>query len=294
MKTSEEFKEMEKFIEKLQDKICFTFEGFDDKKFRTDIWEREEGGGGITKIIENGRIFEKGGVNISSVSGVLPGNIASQLNVKSENFAACGLSLVIHPFSPRIPTIHMNIRSFEMESGKKWYGGGIDLTPYYPYRDDFIHFHSVMQNACERVIEGSYFDYKKECDEYFSISHRDEMRGIGGIFFDYKSSEDDKFFRFVKSVGEHFLDSYLPIIEKRKDETFTDEDKQFQLFRRGRYVEFNLVYDRGTLFGLRTNGRIESVLMSLPPIVTFPYDFILPRNSVYEEMTKYYQPQIWI
>jgi coproporphyrinogen III oxidase len=294
MALSETYKKMEDFISNLQNEICGSIEASDSQKFIEDIWHREEGGGGKTRVIEKGLIFEKGGVNISSVHGVMPESVAKQFDLEVQNFAACGLSIVIHPYSPRVPTIHMNIRYFETEKGKSWFGGGIDLTPYHPFIEDFKHFHSVLKEACESAVPNSYKKFKEECDEYFFIKHRNEMRGIGGIFFDYLDGKEEQNFKLVKNIGKSFLKSYLPIVEKRKDEIFSKEEKHFQLIRRGRYVEFNLIYDRGTLFGLRTGGRIESILISLPPEVKYEYNFIPAKGSVQFEMMQYYQPLEWI
>ena len=295
MQFSDRFKEMESFVLRLQNKICSELEEIEDKKFKEDKWERKEGGGGITKVITNGTIFEKGGINFSSVYGLLPEAIAEQIKVKQGEFAVCGLSIILHPFSPKIPTIHMNIRYFEMEKreqgedGKSWFGGGVDLTPYFPYEEDFRNFHGVMKKACNSVIGDSYYQFKKYCDEYFTVKHRNEMRGIGGIFFDYLPGNNIHF-DLVKSVGNSFLEAYLPIIEIRKNESFSERDKEFQLIRRGRYVEFNLIYDRGTLFGLKTGGRIESIFISMPPEVKFIYNYKPEKNSSQEKMMKYYQP----
>lgn len=293
MNFSDRFKDMENFILGLQTKICIELEKIDSKKFIDDKWSRDEGGGGITKVISNGTIFEKGGCNFSSVYGILPESIAMQAETDQGEFGVCGLSIIIHPYSPKIPTIHMNIRYFEMENGKSWFGGGIDLTPYFPYQEDFKYFHEIMKKACNNVIDGSYIKFKKYCDEYFTVKHRNEMRGIGGIFFDYLPGNDIHL-KLVKSVGNSFLQVFLPIVDKRKNEPFSDLDKEFQLIRRGRYVEFNLIYDRGTLFGLKTGGRIESILISMPPQVKFLYDYKPPRNSPQEKMMKYYQPIEWI
>jgi coproporphyrinogen III oxidase len=289
-----QYKEMETYIENLQNEICTGIEDFDNKKFVEDVWERQGGGGGKSRIIQNGNIFEKGGVNTSSVFGEMPDAVAVQLKIKKTEFAACGLSIVIHPYSPKIPTIHMNIRYFETESGKSWFGGGIDLTPYYPYPDDFKYFHSVLKESCEKIISGSYNNFKKQCDDYFTISHRNEMRGIGGIFYDYLNGNEEKHFLLTKSVGNSFLNSYIPIVKKRMDEEYSEEDKQFQLIRRGRYVEFNLIYDRGTIFGLKTGGRTESILMSLPPEVKFKYNYTSKPGTPQFEMTKFYQPTRWL
>ena len=238
---------MEKYVLMPQNKICFSLEKFDDVKFFEDNWIHEEGGGGKTRVIQNGKFFEKDGVNILSVSGILPDEIAAKFKVEKMDFGAYGISLVIHFYSPKIPTIHMNVRYFELGNDKCWFGGGIDLAPYFPYPEGFKLFHLVIKEACEKIIPGSYKEFKKECDEYFSIRQRNEMCGIGGIFSDYKDETDERYFTLVKSVGDFFLNSYLPLLEKRKLETFSEEDKQFQLIRRGRFVEFNLIYDRGTL-----------------------------------------------
>lgn len=290
---SRQFKLMENFILQLQDKICSELEKSDGKKFIEDKWKIKEGGGGVTRVIAGGNVFEKGGVNFSSVFGKMDKSLAVQMKTKVQNFSACGLSIILHPYSPKIPTIHMNIRYFEMENGKSWFGGGIDLTPYFPFIDDFKYFHKILREACDSVIPNSYIKFKKDCDDYFTIKHRNEMRGIGGVFFDYLKGNEIHF-ELVKSIGNNFLRSYLPIFERRKNLSFTKKDKKFQLVRRGRYVEFNLIYDRGTLFGLKTGGRIESILISLPSEVNFIYNFTPPKNSKYSEMIKYYQPFNWI
>lgn len=292
-KLTDRFKNAENYISRLQNIICKSLEEADGKFFSSDKWERKEGGGGITRIIQNGKLFEKGAVNISSVYGLLPEEAAAPLKVKPQNFAACGLSLIIHPYSPEIPTVHMNIRYIELSEGRSWFGGGTDLTPYFPNTEDFKYFHNVLKEACNSVIPGSYKDFKRQCDEYFTLKHRNEMRGIGGVFFDYLNGEDEKNLSLIKSLGDSFLKSYLPVVEKRRNKQFTEDDKKFQLVRRGRYVEFNLLYDRGTLFGLRTGGRIESILASLPPEVNFIYNFKPQPGSPHEEMTGYYQPKEW-
>lgn len=291
---SDQFLSMESYIRDLQNRICHELEELDHVKFKEDLWQREGGGGGKTRIIQNGAVFEKGGVNTSSVHGQMPEEMAQRLKTDPGFFAACGISLVIHPLSPKIPTAHMNLRYFEMENGRSWFGGGIDLTPYFPYLKDFKHFHKTLKNACDAVIPESYQAYKQQCDEYFTIKHRNEIRGIGGIFFDYLTGSEKKHYELVQSVGEAFLKSYLPLVRQRSEEDYTQEDKQFQLVRRGRYVEFNLVYDRGTQFGLKTGGRIESIFMSLPPVINFPYDWKPRPNTPHEEMCNYYHPIQWI
>ena len=258
------------------------------KKVKEDLWKRPEGGGGRTRVIEDGQVFEKGGVNISAVHGELPEVLRNQVKVKEGNFFACGLSLVLHPINPFVPTVHANWRYFEMydDTGNivtQWFGGGQDLTPYYLFDEDAIHFHNVCKSACDKHDSEFYTKFKKTCDEYFWNAHRNEARGIGGLFFDYqketeKYSIEDRF-KFVTEVGNSFLESYVPIVEKRKETSFNKEHKDWQEVRRGRYVEFNLVHDRGTLFGLKTNGRIESILMSLPPIVQWKYNHLPKENS---------------
>ncbi len=277
------------YIEILQDTITSKLETVDGlAKFQEDIWQRKEGGGGRTRVIENGAVFEKGGVNISAVHGELPEVLRNQFKVKEGNFFACGLSLVLHPKNPFVPTVHANWRYFEMYDEAEnivtqWFGGGQDLTPYYLFDEDAIHFHTVCKNACDKHHPEFYPKFKKTCDEYFWNAHRNEARGIGGLFFDYLK-ENDEFsiedrFNFVTEIGNSFLESYVPIVEKRKDISFEKIHKDWQEVRRGRYVEFNLVHDRGTLFGLKTNGRIESILMSLPPIVQWKYNHQPEENS---------------
>ena len=278
------------YIYKLQDEICGEIEALDKKsKFVEDLWDRPEGGGGRTRVLSEGRIFEKGGVNVSAVHGELPKLMRDKLGVEQADFFACGLSLVLHPNNPHVPTVHANWRYFEMydEQGQiadSWFGGGQDLTPYYLYDEDAIHFHQTCKNACDVSDSEYYAKFKEHCDKYFWNTHRNEARGVGGLFFDYLKQSEEKsmqdHFDFVKSVGDSFLQSYLPIVEKRSPMSFTPEQKDWQEIRRGRYVEFNLVHDRGTIFGLKTNGRIESILMSLPPKVQWRYDFQAKPNSL--------------
>ncbi|PKQ45685.1 oxygen-dependent coproporphyrinogen oxidase [Confluentibacter flavum] len=283
-----------KYIHSLQDTITSKLEKVDGKAcFKEDIWERPEGGGGRTRVIENGHVFEKGGVNISGVHGKLPKSMQAYFNVGDVDFFACGLSLVLHPKNPMVPTVHANWRYFEMYDADgdivdSWFGGGQDLTPYYLFEDDAIHFHKTCKTACDRHNEHFYKDYKKRCDDYFYNAHREEARGIGGLFFDYcKATEAisvEDWYHFVTDVGNSFLDAYVPIVEKRKDLPYTDAQRTWQEIRRGRYVEFNLVHDKGTLFGLKTNGRIESILMSLPPHVQWVYDHHPEKGSDEEKL----------
>ncbi len=270
------------YIQQLQDTITAKLEEVDSHaKFRQDIWKRPEGGGGRTRVIENGNVFEKGGVNISAVHGPLPKAMQSYFNVGEVDFFACGLSLVIHPKNPFVPTVHANWRYFDMydkqgEIVDSWFGGGQDLTPYYLFEEDAKHFHQVCKTSCDKHNANFYSEYKKKCDEYFHNTHRGEARGIGGLFFDYCKKSDtmamQNWYDFVTEVGDSFLEAYVPIVERRKDMEYSQAHRDWQEIRRGRYVEFNLVHDKGTLFGLKTNGRIESILMSLPPHVQWVYD----------------------
>lgn len=271
-------------IHALQNEICQTLEVVDGKAhFVADVWERAGGGGGESRVISNGNVFEKGGVNVSVVHGKLPPLAAQQLEVEGDTFFACGLSLVIHPFNPFVPTVHANWRYFEVynEQGKimdAWFGGGTDLTPYYLFEEDAIHFHSVQKKSCDASHLDLYPIFKQQCDNYFSNHHRDgERRGIGGIFFDHcrdTPKYSSEFWKaFTENNGKSFLKAYVPIVEKRKDISYTKDHKFWQEIRRGRYVEFNLLHDRGTLFGIKTNGRTESILMSLPPTVRFEYNY---------------------
>lgn len=281
------------YIQNLQNIITSKLEEVDGKsQFREDIWDRSEGGGGRSRIIENGTVFEKGGVNISAVHGALPKSMQAYFGVEEADFFACGLSLVLHPKSPMVPTVHANWRYFEMYDKKgnivdQWFGGGQDLTPYYLFDEDAHHFHSVCKKACDRHNADFYPSFKVKCDEYFWNAHREEARGVGGLFFDYCKASGEMqmqdWYDFVTEVGDSFLEAYVPIVEKRKNLSYTKEQRDWQEIRRGRYVEFNLVHDKGTLFGLKTNGRIESILMSLPPHVQWRYDHH-PKKGGPEEL----------
>lgn len=293
------------YIEHLQDQITSKLEEIDAKvKFKEDLWQRKEGGGGRTRVIQNGNVFEKGGVNISKVHGPLPPAMQSYFNVGDVDFFACGLSLVIHPKSPMVPTVHANWRYFEMYDKEgnivdQWFGGGQDLTPYYLFEEDAKHFHNVCKSACDKHDKSFYKDYKKRCDEYFYNSHRNEGRGIGGLFFDYCKTDDNmdmqQWYAFVTEVGDSFLEAYTPIVEKRKNLSYTDAQRNWQEIRRGRYVEFNLVHDKGTLFGLKTNGRIESILMSLPAHVQWVYDHHPEKGSEEEKLIEVLKnPVEWV
>ncbi|MGI9592969.1 MAG: oxygen-dependent coproporphyrinogen oxidase [Patiriisocius sp.] len=270
------------YIKDLQNTITSEIEAIDGgAMFKEDLWERPQGGGGRTRIIENGTVFEKGGVNTSEVFGELPKSMQTYFGVKEADFFACGLSLVLHPLSPMVPTVHANWRYFELydKSGAivdSWFGGGQDLTPYYLFEQDARHFHKTCKAACDIHNPLFYPKYKARCDAYFYNPHREEARGVGGLFFDYckktPQMQIKDWYNFVTQIGDSFLDAYLPIVEKRKELPYTKAQKDWQEIRRGRYVEFNLVHDKGTLFGLKTNGRIESILMSLPPRVQWRYD----------------------
>jgi coproporphyrinogen III oxidase len=312
----------------LQDKICQGLETADGKAtFQQDSWERPEGGGGRSRVMRDGNVFEQGGVNFSEVWGkdLPPAILVQRPEAKGHNFYATGTSMVLHPKNPYIPTVHLNYRYFEA-GPVWWFGGGIDLTPYYPFEEDVIHFHQTLKEACDQHHPEYYPTYKLWCDEYFYLQHRKETRGVGGIFFDYQDTQGvlypvlypgsqkdtpaaqrsqevgpvegrtwDDLFNFVQSCGEAFLPAYLPIVERRQATEYGERERDFQLYRRGRYVEFNLVYDRGTIFGLQTNGRTESILMSLPPLVRWEYCYEpepgTPEARLYDIFLK---PQDWI
>ena len=296
--------QVEKYLLNLQNDICEEFGGLDTKSsFDKDVWEREDGrGSGITRVITNGSLFEKGGVNFSIISGDKMPKSATELrpDLAGRNYTALGISLVLHPENPFIPTTHANVRFFIAENEEEeplwWFGGGFDLTPYYGFEEDAIHWHKIANKACEPFGEKVYEKYKKWCDDYFYLSHRGEQRGIGGLFFDdLNEGGFDSCFEFMKSIGNHFVEAYKPIVLKRQETPYTEKQKDFQLYRRGRYVEFNLVQDRGTLFGLQSGGRTESILMSLPPKVKWIYQFNISPNSEEEKLTNYYlKPRDWI
>lgn len=285
MSTTPNLTDVLTYLESLQDNICNALSKLDGNKFTEDRWTREEGGGGRSRVLRNGSVFEQAGVNFSRVSGdKLPKAATTQRpELSGCSFEAAGVSLVLHPNNPYAPTSHCNVRFFLAQPKDKdpiwWFGGGFDLTPYYGFEEDAIHWHQTAKNACDLFGNETYAKYKKWCDDYFYLPHRKEPRGIGGLFFDDLNEPGfDSSFSFLKSVGDHFIPAYLPIVEKRKDLAFSDRERQFQLYRRGRYVEFNLVYDRGTLFGLQSGGRTESILMSLPPQVRWEYNW-RPENG---------------
>ena len=293
------------FIRDLQDEICLAVEKMDgEAKFHEDQWERPGGGGGRSRVLSNGKVFEKAGVSTSIVHGEMPEGLKKNMNTDGSDFFACGVSLVIHPANPMAPTTHANFRFFEMydEDGKPidaWFGGGSDLTPYYLFEEDAVHFHREQKIAADRHGAELYPRFKKACDEYFRNHHRNEGRGIGGTFFDYLKADEqyslEDWFAFTTDMGKSFLPSFMPIMEKRKDLPYTEEQRYWQELRRGRYVEFNLVHDRGTLFGLRTNGRTESILMSLPPRVRWDYNVQPKAGSPEAELVALLkEPKNWI
>lgn len=284
-----DIKIVEQYLLDLQDRVCVGLEQADGgARFSEDQWQREEGGGGRSRIIRNGAVFEKGGVGFSKVWGASlpPSATASRPELSGKPFTAMGVSLVLHPRNPYAPTVHMNYRYFEAND-VWWFGGGTDLTPYYGFEEDARHFHRVYKDACDRHHPSYYPEFKAWCDRYFHLKHRNEARGIGGIFFDDLSGDADQLMAFWQDAGNSFLSAYVPIIERRKDIAYGERERNFQLYRRGRYVEFNLVYDRGTIFGLQTGGRTESILMSLPPLVSWEYNWHpepgTPEAALYEK-----------
>jgi len=290
------------FLLGLQDSICEALAKEDGKSFAEDAWDREGGGGGRSRVLEEGNVFEKAGVNFSHVfgDGLPPSATAARPELAGRSFQAMGVSLVIHPRNPYVPTSHANVRFFiaEKEGADPvwWFGGGFDLTPYYGNHEDVVHWHQTSKAACDPFGDHVYPKYKKWCDDYFHLKHRDEPRGVGGLFFDDLNEWGfEKSFAFMCSVGEHYIPAYLPIVQKRKHTEYGERERNFQLYRRGRYVEFNLVYDRGTIFGLQTGGRTESILMSLPPLVSWKYDYQPEPGTAEAELYEVYlKPQDWL
>jgi len=294
---------VQQFLQQLQDNICAALEQADGKAlFVEDAWQRPEGGGGKSRVLTGGKLFEQAGVNYSHVFGAnMPASAtAHRPELAGRSFNACGVSLVIHPNNPYIPTTHANVRFFIAEKDGEapvwWFGGGFDLTPYYPFEEDVVHWHQTAKTAVDPFGAEYYPAYKKWCDEYFYLKHRGETRGVGGLFFDDLNTPGfEQSFALMRAVGDAFIPAYLPIVERRKDTPYGDHQRQFQLYRRGRYVEFNLVYDRGTLFGLQSGGRTESILMSMPPLVRWQYGF-QPEPGTAEALLyqRYLQPQDWL
>ncbi len=313
------------FMLSLQDEICDQLQALDGsgQQFQEDTWQREEGGGGRSRVLKRGNLIEQGGVNFSEVYGKeLPSSIAKQRpEAEGHGFFATGTSMVLHPYNPYVPTVHLNYRYFEA-GPVWWFGGGADLTPYYPFAEDAVHFHQTLKDSCDRHHQQYYPVFKRWCDEYFYIKHRQENRGIGGIFFDYQDGQGELYqgpnpegkaaeysrqlgaieprdweqlFAFVQDCGKSFIPSYQPIVQQRRNIEYGDRERDFQLYRRGRYVEFNLVYDRGTVFGLQTNGRIESILMSLPPLARWEYCYHPePHTHEAELYETFLKPQDWV
>jgi coproporphyrinogen III oxidase len=284
------------FLADLQNRIVARLQLLDGREFRRDAWSRVEGGGGVTCVIEEGNLFERGAVNLSHVRGesLPPSATVSRPELAGKAFEAMGVSLVLHPRNPFVPTVHMNVRFFsasERQAGELpvwWFGGGMDLTPYYGFEEDAVHFHATCRQALAPFGTQHYPAYKAWCDRYFFLKHRNEPRGIGGIFFDDVNEPDfERCFALMRSVGDHLLEAYVPIVERRRELPYGERERDFQAYRRGRYVEFNLVYDRGTLFGLQSAGRIESILLSLPPLVKWRYDWkpasCSPEARLYED-----------
>ncbi|QYJ97575.1 oxygen-dependent coproporphyrinogen oxidase [Shewanella alkalitolerans] len=291
------------FLLDLQQRICEGLEQLDgEAKFVADSWEREEGGGGTSRVLTKGKVFEQAGVNFSHVTGAaMPASAtAHRPELAGRSFEAMGVSLVIHPNNPYVPTTHANVRFFiaEKEGADPvwWFGGGFDLTPYYPFEEDVVAWHQSAKALCEPFGEDVYPKYKKWCDEYFFLPHRNETRGVGGLFFDDLNEPGfENSFAFMQAVGEGFLKAYAPIVEKRKETAYGERERDFQLYRRGRYVEFNLVYDRGTLFGLQTGGRTESILMSMPPLVRWQYAYTPEAGSPEAELySDFLKPREWL
>lgn len=287
--------------QEIQDEICRGLEALDGKgKFEEEIWQREGGGGGRTRIIQGGELIERGGVNFSAVHGRLPTPVKKAFGVDEEDFFATGVSIVLHPWNPFVPIIHMNIRYFELNESVRWYGGGIDVTPHYVNRDDARFFHQSLKTVCDRFSPSFYTDFKAHADRYFYIKHRQETRGIGGIFYDRLTPDNTgisskDIFEFSCAVGREFVPIYAELATRGRNQVFDDEHKHWQHLRRGRYVEFNLVYDAGTKFGLETNGRIESILMSLPPHAQWAYDFKTVPGSAEDETLSLLKPDIdWL
>lgn len=298
---AEVIEQVKAYLLSLQDNICQTLELADGKgQFKEDSWVREEGGGGRSRVIKNGAVIEQGGVNFSHVFGSqMPASAtANRPELAGRNFQAMGVSLVIHPHNPYIPTSHANVRFFiaekEGEAPIWWFGGGFDLTPFYPFKDDVLHWHNTAKKLCAPFGEDVYGKYKKWCDDYFFLKHRNETRGVGGLFFDDLNDWGfETSFNFMQAVGNGFVDAYVPIVEKRKSTSYGERERDFQLYRRGRYVEFNLVFDRGTLFGLQTGGRTESILMSMPPLARWEYCYTPAPGSAEAKLTDWLQPTNW-
>ncbi|WP_298444538.1 oxygen-dependent coproporphyrinogen oxidase [uncultured Ferrimonas sp.] len=290
------------YLHALQDQICQRLEQLDGAaQFQQDQWQRPEGGGGQSRVLTGGKVFEQAGVNFSEVAGdkLPPSATAHRPELAGRHWRAMGVSLVIHPNNPYVPTSHANVRFFvaekEGEAPVWWFGGGFDLTPFYPFDADVKHWHQVAADLCAPFSDQHYPKYKAWCDEYFLLKHRNETRGVGGLFFDdLNEGGFESSFAFMQAVGNGFIDAYAPIVERRKDTAFAERERQFQLYRRGRYVEFNLVFDRGTLFGLQSGGRTESILMSMPPLARWQYQYQPEPGSAEANLANYLKPRDWL
>lgn len=292
---------MQRLVEALQQEICAALEELDGEvAFRRDPWERPGGGGGLTAVIEEGRVFEKGGVNTSAVHGVLPERMARMLGVEEAPFFATGISLVLHPRNPYVPTVHANFRYFALGDDLTrpddcWFGGGADLTPYYPDIEDVRHFHATWKEVCDRHAGvADYAAFKRACDAYFYLPHRNETRGVGGIFYDYLRGDAEALFAFTEAAGRAFLPAYLPVVRRWAEHPYGDRERRYHALRRGRYVEFNLLFDRGTRFGIETDGRTESILMSLPPQVAWRYDWSPEPGTPEADARWFFEPRDWL
>jgi coproporphyrinogen III oxidase len=289
------------YLTTLQDRICTTLETADGEAFFIeDAWTRPEGGGGRTRILRDGAVFEQAGVGFSDVSGTQlpPSATAARPQLAGASWRAVGVSLVLHPRNPYVPTTHMNVRHFRAQRDGEtvawWFGGGFDLTPFYPFDEDMLHWHRVAREVCAPFGDDRYAAHKRWCDQYFFLKHRGEARGVGGLFFDDLHEDFERDFAYLRAVGDGFFDAYLPIVERRRDMPYGERERAFQLYRRGRYVEFNLVWDRGTLFGLQSGGRTESILMSLPPLVRWEYGYAPEPGSAEARLADYLRPRDWL
>ena len=295
------FNKISSSFQEVQHKICDWLQKTTNEEYKENLWDYENGGGGGCTRIFSGNVIEKGGVNFSSLSGELSPKLAAKLkfssNLETEKksfpFKACGVSLVIHPYNPFVPTVHLNIRYFECQN-TWWFGGGMDLTPYYPIDEDILLFHKSLKNTCDSFDTNYYPKFKKACDDYFYLPHRKETRGVGGVFFDYLKGDAEHSYKFSLAIALSFQQAYIPILQKRHKTPFRMFNRSFQACRRGRYVEFNLLYDRGTAFGLESGGRVESILMSLPPKVEWIYDFQPEAQSEEADLQSYLKPRDWL
>ncbi|MDH6331423.1 coproporphyrinogen III oxidase [Stenotrophomonas sp. 1278] len=296
-----EFERVRAYLTDLQDRICAAIESADGRaRFQEDLWQRAEGGGGRTRVLRDGAVFEQAGIGFSDVAGsrLPPSASANRPELAGASWRATGVSLVFHPLNPYVPTTHANVRFFQAQRDGEvvasWFGGGFDLTPFYPFDEDMQHWHRVARDLCSPFGDERYAAHKRWCDEYFFLRHRNETRGVGGLFFDDLHGDFERDFAYLRAVGDGFLDAYLPIVQQRKDTPYGEREREFQLYRRGRYVEFNLVYDRGTLFGLQSGGRSESILMSLPPRVRWEYGFSPDEGSAEARLADYLVPRDWV